>query len=468
MSSTGPRTARWSLRWRLAVWTALLLAVVAVAKSALVFLSLEALLLERLDRELVHELEEWRQHFRDAGLAKLREEFESEATEYGPDTVVLRFFEAGGHLVLESGRADPNGVTLAQRAELAPDEHHFETRSIGPDRPTVRFLYFRDPAGFAFEFGYSLADHRALTSRIAWLFVFSAAILSLCGALGVSLICRKALLGLESITRAVRRTGEGDLGQRAPQDVPSPEIQELAHAFNRMQSKIEALIAELRDMSINVAHDLRGPLTAIRCAAEAALISGGGDDVRREALEVTIEQCDRLVGIVDTLLEISEAEAGGVGATARAVDLSAVLRGAAEIFEPVAQDAGLGIDLELPDAPSLVRGVESKLQRVFSNLVENAIKFTPAGGRVAIRLAERGERVLAEITDTGLGIPESALPFVFDRFYKADPSRHSPGNGLGLCYVASIVKAHGGDVAVRSAVGRGTTFSVALPRARAF
>ncbi|MBL8896500.1 MAG: HAMP domain-containing histidine kinase [Planctomycetes bacterium] len=462
----GPRRKRWSLRWRLALWTALLLACVSVAKSVLVFHSLEALLLERLDRELLHELEEWRQHFRHAGLAKLREEFESEAQEYGPDTVVLRFFDAGGVLVLESGRADPSERARAPLSELASDRHHFTTRSSGAGRPDLRFLSYRDAAGFAFEFGHSLADHRALTTRIVWLFVLSAGILSFFGALGVSLLCRNALLGLESITRAVRRTGEGDLGPLAPEDVPSSEIQELAQAFQRMQSKLQSMIAELRDMSINVAHDLRGPLTAIRCAAETALTSKGSDEIRREALEVTIEQCDRLVGIVDTLLEIAEAEACGVAGAAEVVDLSALLRGAAEIFEPVAQDAGLRIELELPDAPSCVRGVESKLQRVFANLVENAIKFTPAGGRIAIRLEEQGERVRVEIADTGVGIPESALPFVFDRFYKADPSRHSPGNGLGLSYVASIVKAHGGEVVVRSEVHRGTTFAVVLPRAR--
>lgn len=462
MSSTGPRAKRWSLRRRLALWTALLLAFVSLAKSALVFHSLDALLLERLDRELLHELEEWRQHYRDSGLSKLREEFESEAQEYGPHKVVLRFFNTRGELALESGRADARNATGAPTSELTPHTHHYETRTIGSAHPDMRFLYYRDPAGFAFEFGHSLEEHRALTSRIVWMFVLGAVILSLLGAVGVSLICRKALLGLESITRAVRRTGEGDLSLRAPQDVPSSEIQELAQAFNRMQSKIEALIGELRDMSSNVAHDLRGPLTAIRCAAEAALTSKGGDEVRREALEVTIEQCDRLVGIVNTLLEIAEAEAGGVAAVAQMVDLAAVLRGAAEIFEPVAQDAGVLIELELPAAASYVRGVESKLQRVFANLVENAIKFTPAGGRVGIRLQQSGTQVLTEISDTGMGIPDSALPFIFDRFFKADPSRHSPGNGLGLSYVASIAKAHGGEVTVRTAIGRGTTILVAL------
>jgi signal transduction histidine kinase len=454
------------LRWRLAVWTALLLACVSVAKSCFVFLSLDALLLERLDRELIHELEEWRQIHRDHGLGQLGEEFASEATEYGAENVVLRCFGADGALVLENGVRAARDAAGASRATLAAGTPHFETRSLGPGHPEMRFLYLREPSGIAFEFGHSLADHRELTTRILWLFALSAVILGFFGALGVSLLCRKALVGLELVTRAVRRTGEGELGQRVPQEVSSPEIQELARAFNRMQGKIEALISELREMSINVAHDLRGPLTAIRCAAEAALISDDGDDVRREALEVTIEQCDRLVGIVDTLLAISESEAGGVAAIAKPVDLSAVLRGAAEIFEPVAQDAGLHLVLELSDEPSWVPGVESRLQRVFANLVENAIKFTPSGGSIAIRLAERDEQVLAEVSDTGIGIPEAALPHVFERFYKVDPSRHSPGNGLGLSYVSAIVRAHGGTVEVRSAVDRGTTFSIVLPRAR--
>lgn len=464
MSSTEARTSRWSLRWRLAIWTALLLACVSLAKSCFVFLNLDALLLERLDRELLHELEEWRQIHRDQGLDELREEFESEALEYGAENVVLRCFDGSGSLVVQGGVRAAHDAASTARSSHAADTPHFETRSLGPEQPGFRFLYLREPAGIAFEFGHSLADHRELTTRILWLFALSAAILGFFGALGVSLLCRKALVGLESITRAVRRTGEGELGQRVPQVISSPEIQELARAFNRMQGKIETLISELREMSINVAHDLRGPLTAIRCAAEAALTSDEGDDVRREALEVTIEQCDRLVGIVDTLLAISEAEAGGVTAIAVPVDLSAVLRGAAEIFEPVAQDAGLRIVLDLPDEPLLVRGVESRLQRVFANLVENAIKFTPAGGSLAIRLTEHDLYVRAEITDSGIGIPESALPHVFERFYKADPSRHSPGNGLGLSYVSSIVKAHGGTVEVRSAVGRGSTFAVELPR----
>jgi signal transduction histidine kinase len=179
----------------------------------------------------------------------------------------------------------------------------------------------------------------------------------------------------------------------------------------------------------------------------------------------TVEECDRLLGMINTMLEISEFEAGVATLNITNVDISALVEEACDLFRPVAEDKGLVIKTKVP-SQLLVSADKSKLQRVVTNLLDNAIKYTTSGGvvTVSVDLGEKG--AIISFHDTGMGMAADDIPRIFDRFYRADKSRSEPGAGLGLSLVLAIVQAHRGDIQVKSAPGTGSTFTIVLPRER--
>ena len=276
-------------------------------------------------------------------------------------------------------------------------------------------------------------------------------------------MARRAMLGVERIAAAVERVTQGDFSRRVAASGEGEEIEGLARAFNHMQDRIRDLIAELRDVTNSIAHDLRSPLTRIRGLAETTLTGGHGLPDCREALGGVVEETDRLIGMINTMFAIAEADSGGVDYTVHTADLTAIISRAVELLQPVAEEGRITLTANLPDGTLRVAGDTSMLQRVVANLLGNAIKYTPAGGRVTVRLHQRADRAVIEVVDTGVGIPGQDLPRVFDRFFRGDESRSTPGNGLGLSYARSIVRAHGGDVTAESVPRQYTTFRVSLP-----
>ena len=173
-----------------------------------------------------------------------------------------------------------------------------------------------------------------------------------------------------------------------------------------------------------------------------------------------------MLSLINSLLEITRTEAGLAGLNTDQVELGEELRRAHELFQPLAEDLGIEFALELPEKPLYVAADRVKLQRVFSNLIDNALKFSDPGGRVAIGLAAGEKTAVVTVSDTGCGISESDLPHIFDRLYRCDASRSRPGSGLGLTLAAAIVRAHGGTIEAASTPGKGSVFTVTLPDAK--
>ncbi|HXG42406.1 MAG TPA: ATP-binding protein, partial [Dehalococcoidia bacterium] len=219
-----------------------------------------------------------------------------------------------------------------------------------------------------------------------------------------------------------------------------------------------------RDFVANVSHELRTPLAALKSALEA-LRTGAKDDP--QACELFLaraeEETERMARLVEELLELSRLEAGVDAFVPSPVDLMTVLARAVERMAPRAREAGLVLELDLPSQLPTVQGDAERLERAVLNLLDNAIKFTPAGGSVTVAAGETDGGVLVTVRDTGVGIEPGDLPRVFERFYKADRSRRRPGAGLGLAIVKHIVEAHGGRVWAESAAGQGATFTIFLP-----
>ena len=228
-----------------------------------------------------------------------------------------------------------------------------------------------------------------------------------------------------------------------------------------MLGRIEQLMAGMREVSDNIAHDLKSPLARIRGIAETTLTGEQTGEHYQQLAGSTIEECDRLLHLINTMLDLAETEAG-LTPNMELLDLSGLIEDACDLYQPLAAENDLQLDSKLTQRIS-INGNKQFLQRLISNLLDNAIKYTAAGGRISITQEVVGPDVLIQITDTGMGISQDDLPNIFERFYRCDQSRSKPGTGLGLCLALAIAKAHWGNISVQSTVSKGTQFTVSLP-----
>jgi signal transduction histidine kinase len=282
----------------------------------------------------------------------------------------------------------------------------------------------------------------------------------------VWLLARRLLSGVTEVSAAALRiSGDGDFDCRVSARGGATEIADLVDAFNTMNGNNRLLFNEVRSVTDNVAHELKTPLTRLRGAAEVTLGDRDAGPAAEELAAVVSEECGEMLSLINSLLEITRTEAGVAGMNAEQVELGEQLRRAHELFLPLAEDLGIEFALELPEIPLYVAADRVKLQRVFSNLIDNALKFSNRGGRIVIGLAAGEDKAVVTVSDTGCGISESDLPHIFDRLYRCDASRSRPGSGLGLTLAAAIVRAHGGTITAASTPGKGSVFTVTLPAA---
>lgn len=248
------------------------------------------------------------------------------------------------------------------------------------------------------------------------------------------------------------------------------EVQDLVRAFNSMIGRVEGSQRSQRDFVANVSHELKTPLTSIQGFAQAILDeTADSPEARRQAAQVIYNEAGRMHRMALDLLDLARLEAGTADLKMSAVDMRLLLQNIVEKFAPQAQKAGITLQLDVPEHLPALIGDGDRLAQIFTNLVDNSLKFTSAGGQITLAAANAGAGMEISITDSGIGVPSEALSRLFDRFYQVDASRaggEDHGAGLGLAIVQEIVEAHGGRISVRSEVGHGTTFVVHLPLAK--
>jgi heavy metal sensor kinase len=276
-------------------------------------------------------------------------------------------------------------------------------------------------------------------------------------------MARRAVSGVEAVTWTAQKISGGTLEERVPVKARGDEIDQLAITFNQMLDRIQILLTEIKEMSDNIAHDLRSPITRIRGTAEVTLTTGKSLSEYESMAASTIEECDRLLDMINTMLMISKTESGVDKLSREEINLQSLVREACELFEPTAEDRGVTLSCDVPDGSHLV-GDTRMIQRMLSNLLDNAIKYTPPGRLVNVSVSENEAKVVVSVKDTGCGISPSDLPRIFERFYRCDQSRSQAGIGLGLSLARAIARAHGGETTATSTQNQGSTFTATLPK----
>jgi signal transduction histidine kinase len=311
----------------------------------------------------------------------------------------------------------------------------------------------------------STERRREILVRFRRILLLNVLSIILAGLAGGALLTSAALRPLRTLSDTVRqilRTGRTD--RRVPVEDTGDALGELSALVNAMLDRIDAVLAGMRGALDNVAHDLRTPMTRLRGIAETALPSND-PAVLRDALADCLEESDRVVEMLNTLMDISEAETGTMALHVEPIDLTDLVRQTVELYEDLAEERG--VTIETRTAEDLTVPVDrNRIRQVLANLLDNAVKYTPRGGQVAIGAERRGGEAVVRVADTGVGIPPEELPHIWDRLYRGDKSRSTRGLGLGLSLVKAIVGAHGGRVSVESQPGAGARFELRLPLER--
>jgi signal transduction histidine kinase len=303
------------------------------------------------------------------------------------------------------------------------------------------------PDGYRLLVAHDISDAALYRERIKMTLVWSGLVALVAGLIGGAVMSRNLLRRVEQVNRTAERVMGGNLADRVPLKGKGTrdEFDQLAANLNNMLDQIERLMAGMREVSDNIAHDLRTPLARLRARLELSLIDGPEDGAQTEAVRAAIDEADRLLATFNALLNIAEAESGARRNQAEPLDLAQTARTAAELYEPVAEEKGCALRLDV-EPGIMIRGDRHLLSQAVANLLDNALKY--GGGEVRLSAHQQDGRAALEVSDTGPGIPEGEREAVFDRFVRLEPSRSTPGNGLGLSLVRAVARLHNGTVAL--------------------
>ena len=321
----------------------------------------------------------------------------------------------------------------------------------------------RLPDGDRLQVGKTLDAQGELFAKFRDVSLWALVVALALGIAGGAWLTRRTLFPIRTLTGAVRKViATGHMDKRMPEPKTRDELGELTRLFNVMLEKNSALINGMREALDNVAHDLRTPLARFRSTAEAALEGPADIAVYRDALLDSMEESERLGTILNTLMDISEAETGLMRLDHQLFPLAPLVTEIVELFELVAEDKQIAQTTEVPD-DLLCFADRNRVRQLLANLLDNALKYTPAGGNVKISAHREVDGVAIICQDSGIGIFPEDVAKIWDRLYRADKSRSQRGLGLGLSLVRAFVTAHGGRAEVQSAPGQGSTFTVHLP-----
>lgn len=466
MSSDPTRKRSLSLPLYLTLWYAGIFTISSIVLFAIIYFSISTVLLDWTDDALIENIDEMSAMYKEEGLGELEAEIRREIGVHGKHKVFYRLYRPNGDSVSTGNTSEWPGLQLDNGllARVTSNKPVIKTISIA-DHKKVRIAYGEIGADLVLQTGFSLEEDNVFLDALEKVYTVSLPVLMFVAGFLGWFMARKALRGVKEVTEAAIDISHGDLNRRVPESGRSDELDRMAVTFNEMLDRIQKLINGMREMTDNIAHDLRSPLARIRGLTESVMTkSSSGSDFQSIAAD-TVEECDRLLHMINTMLDITETETGVAKLAMLEVNLSKLITDACDLFEPTAEDKHIKLACNVANN-IIVYGNVQYLQRLISNLIDNALKYTNENGKVFVTLYNDEDNAVLTVQDTGIGIEELELQNIFKRFYRCDKSRSQSGSGLGLSLALAITHAHGGKLSAVSIPDKGSTFTVVLPLRR--
>jgi len=421
-------------------------------------------LIERQEREIVRDrIQEYRAWYGEGGLRALKARFDQQSGTakdiffvriVGPLNQVLFVSFPQGFKGVDDGQLGSVPRTEEELWLTIRDQAEKEAWTIG-----VAAL----PGGLKLQVGKSSTQAQGLLSFFRTVFLMFSVPILLLGIIGGGLVTFRAIRPIRHLIQTVRdilKTGKMSL--RVPAKGERGEMVELVSLFNQMLDKNDSLIQAMHQSLDNVAHDLRTPMTRLRGVAELALQDAQDPNACREALADCMEESERVLTMLNALMDVAEAETGAMRLEITEVSVPEVMDSIIDLYEMVAEDKSITLTRNLPQE-LFIRADRTRFQQVMANLLDNAIKYSGEGREIEISAQTGDACAIISISDQGMGIPPSDINKIWDRLYRGDHSRSQRGLGLGLSFVRAIVHAHGGTVSVESELNKGSRFTIRMP-----
>lgn len=456
---------RRTFSFRLAFWYTTASLFTSIILFSLAYYSLSSFL-ENEDRELIlSKFKEYTRAYQQGELVDLETLIDAERDSGKPILFFVRVASPDNSTRLLSLPDQWMGLDLKQIGYISIQKYNQQLSIEGKDFKTVfEITSFPLNDRNILQIGKDIKHREDLLSRFRQVFASVMIPAIFIGLIGGYFLTFRALQPIRNLTHTARAIIDtGRIEARVPIGRAKDELNELSMLFNSMLERIESLIKGMKEALDNVAHEIRTPLTRLRGIAENALQSDRDLEACQEALSDCLEESERIVRMMNTLMDISEAKSGILALAKTKIDVSERLEEVVELYRYIAEEKNITIHTVCSEDLT-ISGDPDRLQQVLGNVLDNAVKYTLQGGSVNVVARQEAGMVAIIIKDTGFGISQEDMPKIWDRLYRGDESRSQRGLGLGLSFVKSIVEIHGGFVEVQSEPGIGSTFSIFLPR----
>jgi len=418
------------------------------------------------DGQVADEMEEYQSFLKARSFEELKAALLFETRAHDTNKVFCRVVGVDGGKLFESEMDGWHEVAV--KVDVVKDVvengiYRFETLPIPNRSETLRVVYGPLTQDKAIQWGVISTEEDTFLAHTRDIFLTQLCVIVLLATVLGWFASRRAISGVEEVTRIAENiAAKGKLNQRVSVNSKVTEVKRLANTFNHMLDRICSLVNGIREVTDNIAHDLKSPLTRLKSMSEITLTTGVSIGEYQNLAANVIEEADNLLTTINSLLEIAEVSSGAGSLNLENVDIADLVREACDLFLPLAENKQLSLIFNGPETLTLT-GDLKKLQRMVANILDNAIKYTPNGGEIKVELRKKPEKAVISIKDTGIGIAPDDLPKIKQRFFRCDQSRSFPGAGLGLNLAFTIAESHGGEIHVKSAPGKGSVFTIRLP-----
>lgn len=451
-----------SLLFRLTVLFSTAFVILAAVGFSVFYYRIHSFAIEEMDSEMYLEAQAYAKLLAHQGFEAVRKQIVLEMETEDPAEEFFRLLNSNGDLLTATDMTDWGEVDYHMAMAKIKKQHrdHIVMTIRVPDHDyKARVITAVIGPSVLFQKGETLEGIDDYLGVFRDLLVFLIGSLIVASALIGWILAKRALADMAEVTRTAEEISQGSYSRRVSIKGQFKEIGRLGAAFNIMLDRIQHLLESMQQINDNIAHDLRSPLARIRGIAEMTIVKNNSIEDFREMAVSTIEECDTLIDMINTMLDIAEIEAGINNAEVEEFELTALVSEACDLFAPIAREKQIRLKADL-QAPISFRGNKKRMQRVVTNIIENAIKYTPHKGSVRVSLRRDGEIVRIDVKDSGNGISAKDLPYIFNRFYRCDRSRSRGGVGLGLSLVKAYTESMKGHVSVKSDLNQGSVFTL--------